>query len=234
MDRSSLFLDAFASKKEEREAIESKPRYRNTTELFQLGFGQPTELKNYEAPVKVDYEMDQAKCRRADAEKLILLDEAMKAGTPFEQLPYGLQDLVKPSRKTAKRMRDLEDETGLTSKERQQAFDALAFGVDYIVALEEAGLPAPIIADEYNKLKEKFPLEAVQEQFQETNQQLLAKIQATEKATLFQSENHANEEQIQAELQAAKDAIDLMNSGPRTAEDFLLSDAIARIESASP
>lgn len=230
MDRSSLFLDAFGGQPEGKEALESKPRLRDATELFQLGFGQDPKLKDYEVPVKVGYEMDQAKCRRADAEKLILLDEAMKAGTPFEQLPYGLQDLVKPSRKTAARMRELEEETGLNSKERQQAFDALAFGVDYIIALEQAGLPASIIADEYRKLKEKFPAEAVTDQFQETNQQLLAKIQASEKAAQVQKESQASEDQVRAELQAAKHAIEAMSARPAVAEDFLAADAIARME----
>lgn len=230
MDHSSLFLSAFAGKSEKKEAADTPRPRLNTDELFQLGFGQPAALKNYEVPVKVDYEMNQSACRQADADKLMMLDEAMKAGTPFEQLPYGLQDLVKPSRKTAKRMRELEDETGLTSKERQLAFDALQFGVDYIVALEEAGLPASIIADEYKKLKSKFPQEAVTEQFQVTDQTLLAKIQATEKAAEVKSEAQASEDKVRAELLAAKQAIEAMSARPATAEDFLAADAVARLE----
>ena len=103
-DSTNLFLEAFGGVDPEpaQSAPASVSQYRDSTELMDLAFGQDDSKRNYSAPTLVDYQMNVKACRSAGAEKLLMLDEAMKAGTEFRELPLGLQDLVTPSRATAK------------------------------------------------------------------------------------------------------------------------------------
>ena len=219
-DSTNLFLEAFGGTDPEptQSIPESAAQYRDSTDVMLLAFGQDDAKRNYQAPVRLDYTMNTKACRSAGAEKLLMLDEAMKAGTDYRDLPMGLQDLVTPSRNTAKQLRAEEDATGMTLEQRKTAFDALEFGVDYLKAMADAGLPAKMLSDEFNKLTERFPVEAVVDTLKDVDQKLLATLRAQETAAKHESEQAqiaaeevANEDQVRAELAAAKEAIAAMH-----------------------
>lgn len=224
MSNSDLFLEAFGG--------DNKPEGRNEgvkystadrENLFKLGFGQEPSLKDYEAPTLVDYEWTG---NGATPDQLLTLDSYIKSGTQYRDLPMGLRALVKPKRVLAKELRKEEDETGMTLDQRQSAFNALEFGVDYLVALSNAGLSDEILQDELQSLQNKFPAEQVEIQLQETNQQLLAQLKASQKAREVQAQQQAHEAQVKAELAEAQRNIELMNAS--SAADLLTADALAR------
>ena len=226
--RTDLFVEAFGGDSGERDGREAgEPVAKNSTELMLLAFGQDGAKRDYVAPIAVDYEMMDS-ARSADSGKLLMLDQAMKAGVQYRDLQVGLRALVKPSRPLAKELRKEQDETGYTLEQRQTAFDALQFNVDYLASLADAGLPASMIAAEYKKLKERFPEQAIDQSLQETNQQVLAQLKAQEKAQEYAEETEAqqaqqavDEEQVRAELKAAQEAIAAMGNP-------LVNDAVAR------
>jgi hypothetical protein len=219
-DSTNLFLEAFGGKDPEpaRSAPTSAAQYRDSTELMDLAFGQDDTMRNYTAPKLVDYKMNIKACRAASPSKLLILDQAMKAGTEFRDLPMGLQDLVIPSRNTAKQLRVEEDTTGMTLEQRKSAFDALEFGCDYIKAMADAGLPAKMLSDEFAKLQARFPAEAVVNVLKDLDQKLLATLRAQEVAAKHEAEQAqiaanevASEDQVRAELAAAAEAIKAMH-----------------------
>ncbi|MDC0260990.1 hypothetical protein OAK65_02620 [Synechococcus sp. AH-551-N17] len=207
---SGLFLAAFGGGENDKRKAET-PLEKSSTELFQLAFGQDPAKKDYEAPAIVDYELNVSK---ADPTKLLLLDSRMKEGVQYRDLEIGLRDMVKPKRPLAKELRKQEDETGMTLDERQTAFNALQFNVDYLASLADAGLPATMIHSEYLKLKERFPEQAIDESLQETHQQVLSSLKAQEKVQEYKANEEAAETSrlsVEAEIKAAQEALGLQH-----------------------
>ena len=232
-DNSHLFLDAWGSPKEEDQEPKGDLGIRNREQLFATASGVDTERKNYTPDPIIDYEVEHK--RGADVGNLLMLDEAMKAGTQYRDLPLGLRELVKPKRPLAKELRRQEDETGMSLEQREKAFDALQYNVDFISSMEEAGLPASMIAEEYKKLQGRYPEQAIDESLAETNQQLLAKLKAEAKAQAYAAEQarqaadkERNEAQVAAEIADAKAAIEAFKSAAAFSDDELKNELTRR------
>ena len=235
MNSTDAFLAAFGGQAPEKpdNAEVQKLGPDERARLFKLGFGTDQKLANYQAPVLVDYEMNVN--AGADSTKLLMLDAAMKEGVQYRDLPNGLRSMVKPKRPLAKELRREEDETGYTLDQRQEAFDALQFGVDFLIELADAGLPAQIIAEEYKKVKDRFPVEAVDVALQETNQGLLASLKAGEKAEEYNKEQQQtaadeapSEDQIRQELLEAQQAIAAANDVSGVTDEALQQELTRR------
>ena len=232
MSNSDLFLQAFGGKESEKAPEGGAKIWGDTTRLFETAFGVDDKLKNYTPEPILDYTFEHKP--GTDVGKLALLDALMKEGKQYRDLPMGLRDLVKPKRPLAKELRRQEDETGMNLEQREKLFDALQFNVDYLAEMANAGLPASMIAEEYKKLTERFPEQAIEESLAETHQQLLAKIRAEEKARAYAveqaklaSDEERNQAQIAQELADAKAAIETLNSAS-TLSDKELQQELAR------
>ena len=206
-DNRSLFLDAFNVQHENKADSGAPVNQQSRENLFMLAFGQDSAKKDYTAPSIVDYELNVAK---GDPSKLLLLDEYIKDGVQYAELPVGLRALVKPKRPLAKELRHQEDNTGYTLEQRQTAFDALQFNVDYLASLAVADLPASMIHSEYLKLKEKFPGEAVDQSLQDTHSTVLSTVRAQETAKKY-NETQSNQVSVAAEIKAAQEALGLQH-----------------------
>lgn len=221
---SGLFLAAFGGDDFDNRKAET-PLEKSSTELFQLAFGQDAAKKDYQAAPIVDYELSVSK---GDPAKLLLLDSRMKEGVQYRDLEIGLRDMVKPKRPLAKELRRQEDETGMNLDERQELFDALSFNCDYLSSLADAGLPANIIADEYKKLKDRFPEQAIDESLAETNQHLLANLKAQKRVEQFEAqklEAAKGQKAVAAEIKAAQVALGMENFKPNQIDNVLRSEA---------
>lgn len=215
MSNSDLFLSAFGGKEPEEKGHLAR-HVGDTTDLFLAAFGHDTELKNYTPEPILNYELD-AKAG-TDTGKLFTLDAYMKDGVQYRDLPNGLRALVKPKSPLAKELRRQEDETGMNLEQRKKLFDALQFNVDYLASLQEVGMSPEIIAEEYKKLKERCPEQAIDESLAQTNQQLLAKLKAeakTKEVAASQAKLADDEERNQAkvaqEIADAKAAIEALD-----------------------
>ena len=111
-DNSHLFLDAWGATRDKDQEPKGDLGIRKREPLFAIAFGVDTERKNYTPDPIIDYEVEHK--RGADVGKLFMLDEAMKAGTQYRDLPLGLRELAKPKRPLAKELRRQEDETGMS------------------------------------------------------------------------------------------------------------------------
>ena len=169
MSTTDLFLSAFGSKEPDDNGQPAR-NVGDTTHLFLAAFGHDSELKNYTPEPILDYELN-AKAG-TDTGKLFTLDAYMKDSVQYRDLPMGLRDLVKPKRPLAKELRQQEDETGMNLEQREKLFDALQFNVDYLSSLQDVGMSPALFAEEYAKLKERFPEQAIEESLAEANQQL--------------------------------------------------------------
>ena len=201
--------------------------------MFRAAFGHDAELKNYTPEPILDYELN-AKAG-TDTGKLFTLDAYMKDGVQYRDLPMGLRDLVKPKRPLAKELRQQEDETGMNLEQREKLFDALQFNVDYLSSLQDVGMSPALIAEEYAKLKERFPEQAIEESLAETNQQLLAQIKAEAKAKAVAAEQarlaadeELNQAKVAAEISDAKAAIEALNSASALSDDELQAELTRR------
>ena len=232
MSTTDLFLSAFGSKEPE----DNGQLLRNvgdTTNLFLAAFGHDSELKNYTPEPILDYELN-AKAG-TDTGKLFTLDAYMKDGVQYRDLPNGLRDLVKPKRPLAKELRKQEDETGMSLEQREKLFDALQFNVDYLSSLQDVGMSPALIAEEYAKLKERFPEQAIEESLAETNQQLLAQIKAEAKAKAVAAEQarlaadeELNQAKVAAEIADVKAAIEALNSAAAFSDEQLEAELTRR------
>lgn len=202
----------------------------DSAKLFELAFGQDEAVKNFKPDPVVDYELDTKV--GTDPGHLHHLDALMKDGVQYRDLPLGLRKLVKPKRPLAKELRQQEDATGRTLEERQAIFDAFQFNIDYLSSLAEAGLPVNIIANEYDQLKTKYPVDQIELSLQEVNQQLLAKLKAEEKAAEYdnqkaaaQARSESSQEALRNELKAAKQLLEMQG---QKATDNNVRDALLR------
>ena len=232
MTTTDLFLSAFGGKEPEKNGQPAR-QVGDTTELFRAAFGHDTELKNFTPEPILDYELNAKP--GTDTGKLFMLDALMKDGVQYRDLPNGLRDLVKPKRPLAKELRRQEDETGMTLEQREKLFEALQFNVDYLSSLQDVGMSSAIIAEEFAKLKERFPEQAIEETLAETNQQLLAQLKAEAKAQAVAAEQAklANDEELHqarvaAEIADAKAAIEAINSASSLSDEDLQAELTRR------
>ena len=232
MSTTDLFLSAFGGKEPEENGQPAR-KVGDTTDLFLAAFGHDTELKNYTPEPILDYELN-AKVG-TDTGKLFTLDALMKDGVQYRDLPNGLRDLVKPKRPLAKELRKQEDETGMSLEQREKLFDALQFNVDYLASLENVGMSPALIAEEYAKLKERFPEQAIEESLAETNQQLLAKLKAEAKAKEVAAnqakaadDEERNQAKVAQEIADAKAAIEALNDASALTDEQLQAELTRR------
>ena len=232
MSTTDLFLSAFGGKEPE-ENGQPAPKVGDTTDLFLAAFGGDTELKNYTPEPILDYELN-AKVG-TETGNLITLDAYMKDGVQYRDLPNGLRDLVKPKRPLAKELRKQEDETGMSLEQREKLFDVLQFNVDYLASLENVGMSLALIAEEYKKLKERFPGQAIDESLAETNQQLLAKLKAEAKAQEVAAkqakaadDEERNQAKVAQEIADAKAAIEALDDASALTDEQLQQELTRR------
>ena len=159
----------------------------------------------------------------------------MKDGVQYRDLPNGLRDLVKPKRPLAKELRKQEDETGMSLEQREKLFDALQFNVDYLASLENLGMSPALIAEEYAKLKERFPEQAIEESLAETSQQLLAKLKVEAKAKEVAAnqakaadDEERNQAKVAQEIADAKAAIEALNDASALTDEQLQAELTRR------
>ena len=211
MSNQNLFLKAFTNKEPAEGGQTGVNSVKRTEEMFGLAFGQPEEMTSYTPPVIVDYEL---KATNTDSSKLFELQSMMDNGVQYADLPVGLRNIVNPKRKLAKELRHQEDETGFTLEERQSAFNAFQFNIDYLASLANANLPASMIYSEYVKLKDRFPEDAIDESLKETHQQLLSSLKAQDKIQEYKANEEAEEANrvsVAAEIKAAQVALGLQD-----------------------
>lgn len=138
------------------------------TKLFEQAFSTQAELPK---PNFQNWRVNNAKASKLNFSELMLLNEFVEAGVPYQNLPSWVRDsgAIEVDAEEKRRQDNLTKETGLNLTERQTVFNALLAEVEALAELSENPIvkDSSVLLETFDHTAKRFGIGSVMDELQE-------------------------------------------------------------------
>jgi len=179
-------------------------------QLFQSAFGKE-ETVSPRAVTGSRYRINAAKMKSLSFAEKMQMQAYIDQDVPYSDLPAWVIDggYVEPTKQERKRQQQLTDETGLTTSERKQVFDAARADTEILAGMTESAIlrDSAALDDQIQHFVNRYGDQALS-MMEEFDGEAAAYIHARLKVQAAEKKVTDSDDRVRKEIQQAKAAID--------------------------